>query len=70
MKELFRTFIELPTNDGIILIVAAVSIVTCIALIVSWISFRCGERAGEDRANERHLRIRTQRRRERDAIQA
>jgi hypothetical protein len=50
MKKLFDAFLELPTAQGIGLIVAAVAIVVAVALIVSRISFRAGQRFAENRS--------------------
>lgn len=49
MKRLFDAFLELPTGRAILLIVAFVGIVVWVALIVSHISFRAGERSAEER---------------------
>jgi hypothetical protein len=47
MKELLRTFVELPTADGILVILAAGAVVTAIVLIVSFVSFQLGRRYAE-----------------------
>jgi hypothetical protein len=49
MKQLYQTFIDLPTRDGILLIAAAVVLVTVVALLVARVAFRAGERSAEAR---------------------
>jgi hypothetical protein len=63
MKKLVDVFLELPTTEGISIIVGAVLFVAIVALFVSRVSFRAGVRYAESR----QLSFSTKRR-ERDAI--
>jgi len=47
MKQLVDAFFNLPASQGILLIAAAVSVVAIVAVIVSHISFRAGQRYAE-----------------------
>jgi hypothetical protein len=49
MKRLVDAFLELSTWQGVALIAAAVALVVVVALIVSKLSFRAGQRFAEGR---------------------
>lgn len=63
MKKLVDAFLEMPTGPAILLIAAFVGIVVAVALIVSHISFRAGERYAEERLQ--HI---SNKRRDRESI--